>query len=318
MTRSPFIYRPAPIAQRFFRALLADRNFAKKTLVYEEEDLQTMPSKCFCRVGVVDFEVYRALLPYQCPLHQNTSLESRVSSAKIALKAGGSAEVVKFMLQPEWNIDPRNICTMVGSRDIFPDYPLVLSMASWLSNLLCGRQSNEIPPGNETNTWFQFAVEVIRHTPDVHVTSFGPYPRLTTGKNTALTIVLFKTLSSFVFLGKAVNRTRTFVMWLRVIRQAGIDLNTYGEYEHQHLVNSNVSQEIMRPLNSTYGCSPSVFRIVGFTYGSEPEDWEVFWNEPTDQFAGHFWRLIEDPPVHIPGSWDDDYSNRRYYYIDDD
>lgn len=45
--------------------------------------------------------------------------------------------------------------------------------------------------------------------------------------------------------------------------------------------------------------------LIGFKYGPEPEDWDIYWDEPTDMFAGEFWELIENPPPQIPGAWEE-------------
>jgi len=53
--------------------------------------------------------------------------------------------------------------------------------------------------------------------------------------------------------------------------------------------------------------------MINFRYGTRPADW-IFWlSEPTDQFAGDFWSLIEDQikleaeqfptALSMPGSW---------------
>ncbi|XXH06018.1 hypothetical protein Hte_012463 [Hypoxylon texense] len=291
----PRLSKSAQHHASFLRALVADRNIAEKTLFLEDEDL---PSECLCSAGTHDFEIYKALLPYQCPLHQSTSLESRIRSADYALEAYGSAQVVRFMLQPEWNLNPRAICTA---------RPLILPIA----NALGPRHPNGGWDGDELEAWLQFAAEVIHHTPDIHFISSN-YSWLISGKSTAFTLVLFNALNQTGEINEALGT------WLRALRRADVDLNTYGEYEHQLLANSELSRQtrLFIELNKTY--RRWTFRIVGFTYGPQPEDWEVFWNEPTDHFVGQFWRLVENPPLHIPGSWVDDPSDSSDYSDDDD
>ncbi|RYP07837.1 hypothetical protein DL765_008990 [Monosporascus sp. GIB2] len=48
----------------------------------------------------------------------------------------------------------------------------------------------------------------------------------------------------------------------------------------------------------------SPFDYERYKYGPEPEDWDVYWSEPTDEFAGDFWELVENPPLQVPGAWD--------------
>ncbi|KAI1768101.1 hypothetical protein GGR53DRAFT_13348 [Hypoxylon sp. FL1150] len=96
-----------------FKPLLAYQTLTKvfsNSDCHEDEDLRTTPPKCTCRVCIFNLELYRALLPYQCHLHQSTSLESRLHSAKHAMPCGGSIKVVRFLLQPERNTDPKAVC----------------------------------------------------------------------------------------------------------------------------------------------------------------------------------------------------------------
>lgn len=300
----------------FFKVLLTDQSFAK-SLVSPRSDIledEELPSKCFCRYGVFDLETYKLLLPVQCPRHQSASLESRLCSAKTTLKRDGSADVAKFLLQPEWSISPRAICTenpltLLIARRLPVSVCDALVRTTRVEVYLCDVQVNTRQLGEKLESLFQFAIDVIQHTPDVHST----YPLLTSGRDTALTIGLFRTLK-YLSKRNVVGKARVtnilhevLVVWLRMLREADIDLNAYGKNEHQLLVNSKICQE--RLITHSVDHPFSVFRIVGITYGSQPEDWEIFWNEPSDQFAGHFWQLVEDPQLHIPGSWvnDDDY-----------
>lgn len=47
-------------------------------------------------------------------------------------------------------------------------------------------------------------------------------------------------------------------------------------------------------------------RLASFKYGPRPEDWHLIWGVDSDEFAGEFWDLIENPPLRIPGGWVDD------------
>lgn len=298
-----------------FKLLLADQSLAKIFIEFdyhEDKNVPMTPPECSCHVGIFSLEMYRALLPYQCPLHQSTSLESRFSSAKLAIEYGGSIKVVRDILPPEWTANLKVIHTTES---------LMHSVALRLSDYVSGYYPSNTWPLDNTEVWFQFAIEVIRHTPDVHHTSHTYYdPWLAYGEVTALTTLLLHALTMFNIhievekIPEPNALPKSLVLWLRAVRKAGVDLNTYGKREHQLLVDSNVSQQRRMSLNFANNYSVSVFRIVGFTYGPNPEDWKVFWNEPTDQFAGQFWGLIENPPLHIPGSWVDDHDDYYDYY----
>ncbi|KAI0839207.1 hypothetical protein F5Y06DRAFT_286714 [Hypoxylon sp. FL0890] len=75
-------------------------------------------------------------------------------------------------------------------------------------------------------------------------------------------------------------------IWLAALKHADIDLDAYGRREHEIIVNRTFRH-----------C------FFGIKFGPEPEDWEVYWEDPVDAFAGDFWKLIDDPPLQVPGSW---------------
>ncbi|KAF2967483.1 hypothetical protein GQX73_g6095 [Xylaria multiplex] len=89
--------------------------------------------------------------------------------------------------------------------------------------------------------------------------------------------------------------------------QAGFDLQQYGIREKQQL-----QSEDPQDFYVFEGYADDNFqrykeiRLIAFTYGSEVEDWKLWWSEPTDEFVGDFWRQIDPEPLHIPGSWIDD------------
>lgn len=129
-------------AHTFWKEMLSDPVFAKKFLVFsklnyvedeDDEDMRTMHimhTKCNCRQGVSNFEIYKALVPYQCPRHASSSFKSRINSVHHALCNQGTAEVIKFMLQPEWDSDPRAVC----GTELF-----TVLVADWLSHIHWGR-----------------------------------------------------------------------------------------------------------------------------------------------------------------------------------
>ncbi|KAB5575317.1 hypothetical protein GE09DRAFT_591201 [Coniochaeta sp. 2T2.1] len=97
-------------------------------------------------------------------------------------------------------------------------------------------------------------------------------------------------------------------IWLYAVKSAGIDLLSYAALEMRSL------QEICgRPGKVIVPWPPcqrsgsrAVARLLGITYGPEPEDWQLWWTEPTDVYAGEFWRTVERDIPLLPGSWVDD------------
>ncbi|KAI0421845.1 hypothetical protein F5X98DRAFT_370473 [Xylaria grammica] len=126
---------------------------------------------------------------------------------------------------------------------------------------------------------------------------------------------LFSTLHYVSFAGK-VRRKRTIQtrlracdevlsVWLKLVQQAGFDLNKYGIQEKQQLVSEKRKDfrhyTRRKPYNGMMGV-----RLITITCGSEVDDWKLWWSEPTDELVGDFWRDIDPESLHIPGSWVDD------------
>ncbi|KAF3069744.1 hypothetical protein GL218_07876 [Daldinia childiae] len=86
-------------------------------------------------------------------------------------------------------------------------------------------------------------------------------------------------------------------VWLEALEQAGIDLEAYGRREHEIFVERKYE---------FYTAYYREMRPIGFKFGPKPEDWEFYFYEPIDDYFSEFWKLIEDPPIRVPGSWVDD------------
>ncbi|KAF6840010.1 hypothetical protein CMUS01_04059 [Colletotrichum musicola] len=98
--------------------------------------------------------------------------------------------------------------------------------------------------------------------------------------------------------------------WVEDVQSAGIDLTTYGEREldllvrNDHILTSRwCSLDIGHPSDGYPLSGP---RLVSFTYGPRPEDWELVWDPAAEEFAGDFWNLVEDRPLPMPGAWEED------------
>ncbi|KAI1871865.1 hypothetical protein JX265_005851 [Neoarthrinium moseri] len=117
--------------------------------------------------------------------------------------------------------------------------------------------------------------------------------------------------------------------WLGAAKAAGIDLAKFGRRENELLQgavrghrgpqhvrgNTSIKVKFKCYSNRVYiGDSPWQFKskILGFKIGPEIEDWDILITEPTDRFAGHFWKMVEPPPptsLEIPGAWVDEPEN---------
>ncbi|RYP06038.1 hypothetical protein DL764_003401 [Monosporascus ibericus] len=103
------------------------------------------------------------------------------------------------------------------------------------------------------------------------------------------------------------------IAWVGSLKAAGINVTGYGRREMELLRDATLTRDFV-PCQETYRVGPwrspdpvwrgVSIRLMGYKYGPEPEDWDVYWSEPTDEFAGDFWELVENPPLQVPGTWD--------------
>jgi hypothetical protein len=111
--------------------------------------------------------------------------------------------------------------------------------------------------------------------------------------------------------------------WLIDLESCEIDLSSYGKEEWEHHLLYRVEFDIDL---DTERSTPKV-RLINFSYGCRPEDWIFWFSEPTDEFAGDFWGMIENGPTEssdkelddqissTPGAWNSDDDDDKY---DDD
>ncbi|KAF7890434.1 hypothetical protein EAF00_008749 [Botryotinia globosa] len=100
--------------------------------------------------------------------------------------------------------------------------------------------------------------------------------------------------------------------WLGSLVNMDIDLDTYGERESS-LYKKRITffDEVTMEEHSYIPMYWELRNILGFKYGPRIEDWDLWVFEHTDEYAGDFWKLIENPlqaalaNISIPGEWVD-------------
>ncbi|EXF83553.1 hypothetical protein CFIO01_00695 [Colletotrichum fioriniae PJ7] len=102
--------------------------------------------------------------------------------------------------------------------------------------------------------------------------------------------------------------------WLEDVQISDHDLEEYGRREMEYFkCEVRLREERLRTCSETME-PDSGMRLVSFTYGSEPKDWNLVWSLEAEEYAGEFWDLIENPPLHVPGGWvDDDISDDGWW-----
>ena len=101
--------------------------------------------------------------------------------------------------------------------------------------------------------------------------------------------------------------------WIELLVEAGVDIEVHGEREYELLqditpgsyIHFNAQRTILESSDVKFPLDGCELRLYGFNYGPNVEDWTILCNDPTDQFAGEFWDLVEDRPLDMPGVWFD-------------
>ncbi|KAI8629468.1 hypothetical protein F5Y19DRAFT_83329 [Xylariaceae sp. FL1651] len=301
-------------------------------LLPEREEAQKW---CQCPFSP-DWELFQALQPLFCPAHGQTILRSRVARAReIAWSLFPTdPRILKFVLSPDWNVSLYDPCNFTTTYRYFP---LIHTVAILIRKSVVPTQSRAEKINED---WLTFAREVLRHTRDVHaleyedsLPNFLNYNRGQVsevqyawrhepGWVTPLSRQVLPPIVGWVRPNGWRTRLRytecqwrclmrsNLHCWLRLVKEANIDLLRYGCRENELLRTNGVIRDTTR-----WNCSSRSLiwdeswsanqRLIGFKIGSEVEDWDVLWNEPTDEFAGDFWYLVEDCYLHVPGAWCD-------------
>jgi hypothetical protein len=86
--------------------------------------------------------------------------------------------------------------------------------------------------------------------------------------------------------------------WLTELKAAGVNLNRFGRKEAKLWKSGNVQREIFC-VSGIGECK----RLINIVYGTYPSDWNIWFSECSDPYAGEFWDLIERDVEAMPGGW---------------
>jgi hypothetical protein len=108
--------------------------------------------------------------------------------------------------------------------------------------------------------------------------------------------------------------------WLALLKSVGVDLRLYGQEEWRRF--QMLRRDCERPWDRWHGTDAHQCEdylddgdypdlefaptLTAFTYGEEISDWKLWILHHGDQYAGEFWRLIEQNGIfdrHVPGGW---------------
>lgn len=289
----------------FDRPKIVDEAIALRQMGYHSRR-QGDEAFCTCTWGRHYPELYTLMRYRICPSHDYTTVESRIQSVVRWIK---NPIVFKEVLQPEWTSDLIGLCRI--SVECGTSLPVILATEAAWAYILSKAAEDASLFG-----WFTLLTEIVSEAGG----GKASYEMSNSGQSCSFLALLFYLLFNHSnYLGRHLLSKDT-VEFLRAcvtnLKGGGIDLIEFGNREagwfldeatesgREFYADRNIL--ISRRWRADYLELMDVsVRLIGLKYGPRPEDWDVYWSEPTDGFVGHFWRLIEDPTLHVPGAWEE-------------
>lgn len=258
---------------------------------------------CNCPT-IISWSVFQRIQPVSCPFHQETELSSRLDRLGSLLHA--EAQVQQFILGSEWSTDPKTVCDEIWANYGFS---LLHHIAHPFARL---RSRDE----SEATRLHEFAKKAML-TNDLHPlelgsSRYGVCEMVETDITPLTRLILLSLDWEFMDSSGKVQDANAFLQkWIEDLIAVGIDIEEYGREEYDILRNTDSMSSLF--VEAGKYALPDVdcpFRgyeihLYGFTYGPSVEDWTILYSEPTDEFAGEFWDLVEERPLDMPGAWFD-------------
>ncbi|KAI1177740.1 hypothetical protein F4777DRAFT_596383 [Nemania sp. FL0916] len=264
---------------------------------------------CTCRYTGMPREWFKMIQVTQCPSHEKTTLESRITSLLASSwPPPPNPLAIPDLLEPYWSQDLRALCTTFESR-----FPLITIVAFGLG-VHHSRLNVEWPPLVE---------QIMRYTPDVHAVRYHRVPNSSIiNRLTPLMALIKGILYKAVHDHLSIRLHYCVRLWLQNVRSAGYDLQEYGRRENDmladrsHKLDKNI--EICRWNEERTGVRYETAYLRGYVYGPEPKDWKILLSNRDKGYAADFWRLAEGKLQPMPGAWVEDSDDDQYDGWSDD
>jgi hypothetical protein len=119
---------------------------------------------------------------------------------------------------------------------------------------------------------------------------------------------LFAGLADWGYDANSNTANKVLQIWLEDLEACGVDLLEYGRtekaifdglpYEDKDFALASLTWVLIEVVDASY-----VWHLIDFTFGPLRSDWVIYGSEPTDQFAGDFWSMVDPPEMLMPGMW---------------
>lgn len=238
-----------------------------------------------------------------CPGHRQTSLSSRLTKARKLVSVPGTVNYMEFLLDPDWRMDPYAVSNLPDAE------ASLIHTAAEVTFRIVEQMCRNLVEETKARRWLTFAKDVIQKSQDLHVLEpkFPWETQFLMSDESCKFTPLVRIICHYTALHIPASCMKAVRTWLGMLKEAGIDLYQYGQKENQllHEHHRQVKRSFIWDHRWKYSgaCPHEMWYLLGFKIGPNAEDWDIWWAEPTDQFAGAFWALVEEPPLHIPGQW---------------
>ncbi|KAI1329416.1 hypothetical protein F5Y16DRAFT_365952 [Xylariaceae sp. FL0255] len=266
--------------------------------------LEIKQTSCSCSVALYSLKAYQTLTKLECPQHEKSSLFSRFRSLRRAFiyTQVTEPEVLSRMLEPDWSEDFGQLCrTSTSSFSLLHTFASLFGISYAFS--LIGQPRNPI-----MRQWVDLMKQTILHSNDIHfiestshssrIRSWRGFNSLGLAVSTPLTTAI---LSIFWDYRDGRDPDGFLKVWLAIVQSAGYDLQEYGRRENELLHCTGFRYKRWLYGQITVEWSSKILR--GYVYGPNPQDWKILWTCTENTYFLDFWKLVEDPPVLIPGGW---------------
>jgi hypothetical protein len=124
------------------------------------------------------------------------------------------------------------------------------------------------------------------------------------GRITPLSMMLGSFLSGWLIRGNlTMDLEKVLTFYITTLYCSNVNLTEYGLKETLIWEPLEVHRWY---ITETENFSEYYFgrrRLLGFNYGPHPDDWRIWENEPTDEFVGDFWLMLDKKKEVMPGTW---------------
>ncbi|KAK8093435.1 hypothetical protein PG997_000120 [Apiospora hydei] len=236
---------------------------------------------------------FQRLQPLCCPNHLRTSTKSKFK--RLWNLHSPDVRVIKSIIGPSWGDEAHLLCN-IFAESIYSYTSLIHIMAKLIADNVWDWKLQDTAMPSGLGSCSEFATEVIRNTRNIHVRLVIDIRGNATPSNyvpSGWCSPLVRLVLQLLVWGGPIRRTRVerltrsgLLQWLRIVKDAGVDLSTYGREENEMMLNDWMARSICRwhTSESTQWDSRTYYPgwatvhyqltwyLYGFRTGPEPED----------------------------------------------